>query len=115
MALCRVLSFALIGAGLGITLYAQAPAGAVASQGVGGVAPVAAGGFQGNSRTGGRANAPRPKSDPTPRWPDGHPMLGPAPGKLGFWNAGTGGLTGKNGMNLPTNLEISEVPFMPWS
>ncbi len=42
-------------------------------------------------------------------------MLSAAPGKTGFWNSGTGGLTGKNGMNLPTNLDISEVPFMPWS
>ena len=42
-------------------------------------------------------------------------MLAAAPGKTGYWNAGTGGLTGKNGMNLPTNLEIGEVPFQPWS
>ncbi|MEO5923204.1 MAG: hypothetical protein ABIR70_05185 [Bryobacteraceae bacterium] len=69
------------------------------------------------SRTGGlgRGATARPPSDPTPRWPDGHPMLSAAPGKIGFWNAGTGGLTGKGGMNLPTNLEIGEVPFMPWS
>lgn len=68
------------------------------------------------SRTGGGPKgAARPKSDPTPRWPDGHPMLSAAPGKLGFWNAGTGGLHGKNGNNLPTNLEIDEIPFKPWA
>lgn len=77
-------------------------------------APAAAPKPVAGSRTG-QVAGPRPKSDPTPRWPDGHPMLGPAPGKLGHWNAGTGGLTGKNGMNLPTNIDISQVPFMPWS
>jgi hypothetical protein len=42
-------------------------------------------------------------------------MLAAAPGKTGYWNSGTGGLTGKNGMNLPTNLEIGQVPFQPWA
>src|SRR5689334_13412226 len=67
-----------------------------------------------STRTG-RSTGPRPPSAPTPRWPDGHPMLAGAPGKTGYWNAGTGGLTGKNGMNLPTNLDIGEVPFQPWA
>ncbi|MEI9813589.1 MAG: hypothetical protein WDO18_13505 [Acidobacteriota bacterium] len=30
-----------------------------------------------------------------------------------FWNSGTGGLHGKGGMNLPTNLELNEIPFQP--
>src|SRR5262249_3878409 len=64
---------------------------------------------------GGRGQTPRPPSAPTPRYPDGHPMLSAPPGKLGYWNAGTGSLTGKNGVNLATNIEMSEVPFMPWS
>jgi hypothetical protein len=62
-----------------------------------------------------RAAPPRPPSAPTPRWPDGHIMLGQAPGKLGYWNSGIGGLTGKTGVNLPTNLETDEVPFQPWA
>jgi hypothetical protein len=62
-----------------------------------------------------RAAPPRPPSEPTPRYPDGHIMLGQGPGKLGYWNSGTGGLAGKNGMNLPTNLETSEIPFQPWA
>src|SRR5262249_21204495 len=62
-----------------------------------------------------RGQTPAPPSAPTPRYPDGHPMLSAAPGKLGYWDAGTGSIFGKNGNNLPTNLEISEVPFMPWS
>src|SRR5262252_4359982 len=64
---------------------------------------------------GGRGQAQRPPSAPTPRYPDGHPMLSAPPGKLGYWDAGTGSLTGKNGNNLPTNIDLSEVPFMPWS
>src|SRR5947209_8463945 len=82
-------------------VFAQAPAGAP---------PAAAP----STRTG-RTTGARPPSAPTPRWPDGHPMLAGAPGKTGYWNAGTGGLTGKNGMNLPTNLDIGEVPFQPWA
>ena len=62
-----------------------------------------------------RPTPPKPPSAPTPRWPDGHPMLGAAPGKIGYWNAGIGGLTGKNGVNLPTNIEIGEVPFKAWA
>ena len=114
MSVRKILGSIACAVAFGATLLAQTPATPAASQGVGGVVP-AAGAIQGNNRTGGRAGGPRPPSAPTPRWPDGHPMLGPAPGKLGFWNAGTGGLTGKNGMSLPTNMDISEVPFMPWS
>ena len=96
-----MLSVALLIAGV---LFAQAPAAPAK--------PAVAG-----SRTGGlgAGAAARPASAPTPRWPDGHPRLGAAPGKIGFWNAGTGGLTGKNGMNLPTNLDINDVPFQPWA
>src|SRR5712671_2425920 len=98
----------LAGAALATLVWAQAPAGSQAGT------PAAAPGAAKSSRTG-RANGPRPVSAPTPRWPDGHPMLAAAPGKTGYWNAGTGGLTGKNGMNLSTNLDIGEVPFQPWA
>jgi hypothetical protein len=64
---------------------------------------------------GGRGAAPRPPSAPTPRWPDGHPLLSAPPGQIGYWDSGTGSLTGKNGNNLPTNMETSEVPFQPWA
>ena len=63
-----------------------------------------------------RGNAPPKKpSAPTPRWPDGHPLLSAPPGQLGYWDAGFGGIVGKGRNNLPTNLEISEVPFQPWA
>ncbi len=70
---------------------------------------------QAPARGGGRAAAPKKPSAPTPRWPDGHPMLGATPGQLGYWDAGFGGMTGKRSPNLPTNIDTSEVPFMPWS
>jgi hypothetical protein len=60
------------------------------------------------------ARAKKP-SEPTPRWPDGHPMLSAAPGQLGYWDAGFGGMNGKRPPNLPTNIDISEVPFQPWA
>src|SRR5947209_20186364 len=62
-----------------------------------------------------RGQAPKPPSAPTPRYSDGHPMLSAPMGQLGYWDAGTGSLTGKRGVNLPTNIEISEVPFQPWA
>jgi hypothetical protein len=61
---------------------------------------------------------------PAPRWPDGHPRLGPAPGERGYWvSAGTGGLV-QNGANVRMNadgllLNIADVPkvapFKPWA
>ena len=65
----------------------------------------------------------RPPSRPTPHWPDGRLNLGPMPGEKGVWegNAGAtlatnppGGLDNPT-MFLPTNLKISEVPFLPWA
>jgi hypothetical protein len=41
--------------------------------------------------------------------------FGPPPGQRGYWNSGIGSMTGKTGNNLPTNLEIREVPFKPWA
>ncbi len=98
----------------GIFAWAQAPAGPAdpSAAKAKAKAPVA------GSRTGGLGAAKgkaRPPSAPAPRWPDGHVMLSAAPGKNGFWNTGTGGLHGKNGMNLPTNLELNEIPFQPWA
>ena len=59
---------------------------------------------------------------PTPHWPDGRVNLGPLPGEKGVWegNAGSTLATNAHGidnprMNLPTNLKVSEVPFLPWA
>ena len=65
----------------------------------------------------------RPPSRPTPHLPDGRVNLGPNPGEKGVWegNAGSTLATNTKGgidnplMNLPTNMKITEVPFLPWA
>ena len=69
----------------------------------------------------GKAKAP---SRPTPHWPDGRVNLGPLPGEKGVWagnagstlatNVGRAGLD-NNFINLPTNLKVPDVPFLPWA
>jgi hypothetical protein len=65
----------------------------------------------------------RPPSRPTPHLPGGRLNLGPLPGEKGVWegNAGAtlatnppGGLDNPT-MYLPSNLKITEVPFLPWA
>jgi|SRR5579871_600098 len=61
----------------------------------------------------------------TPRWPDGHPRLGPEPGQKGYWaNASTGGLyeaaagnIRMDGDGLLANIaDAGKVaPFQPWA
>jgi hypothetical protein len=49
----------------------------------------------------------QPKAaDPVPRWPDGHPNLGSAPGAKGYWETrpGAGGFRA-----------MGPVPFQPWA
>ena len=48
--------------------------------------------------------------------------LGPLPGEKGVWNGGAGTTIASNtrgidnpGQNLPTNLKIADVPFLPWA
>jgi hypothetical protein len=45
-------------------------------------------------------------ADPVPRWPDGHPNLGSAPGAKGYWETrpGAGGFRA-----------MGPVPFQPWA
>ena len=40
--------------------------------------------------------------DPTPRWPDGHPNLGSAPGAKGYWDIRGGG--GRNHFRVDGGL-----------
>src|SRR5262245_49486608 len=80
-----------------VLLIAQGGAGADAAKGKGG----------GKAGSGKAAKQKQP-SRPTPRWPDGHPMLGPPPGEIGYWNSGTGGLVGRGGNSLPTNMETAD-------
>ena len=51
------------------------------------------------------AAAPAP---PTPRWPDGKPILGSVPGQpVGGWGAGV--------TTLPRGMNLDEIPFQPWA
>ena len=75
---------------------------ASAQQGRGG------GGAAGGGRGGGAPAPPAPPAAPTPRWPDGKPMLGSVPGQpVGGWGAGV--------TTLPRGGKLDEIPFQPWA
>jgi hypothetical protein len=64
----------------------------------------------------------RPPSGPTPRLADGRVNLGPASGEKGVWEGNAGATLATNArgldnpaMNLPTNLKVVDVPFLPWA
>jgi hypothetical protein len=67
----------------------------------------------------------KPVSQPTPRWPDGHPRLGPPPGKTGYWgNPSATVLVENTGVAIPMNRDgllnsIADAdkvaPFQPWA
>ena len=76
------------------------------------------------------SNKARPKqvSIPTPRWPDGHPRLGPPPGKTGYWgNPSATVLVENTGVAIPpipmsrdgllNNIADADkvAPFQPWA
>ena len=64
-------------------------------------------------------------SKPAPRWPDGHPRLGPAPGEKGYWASPTAasmvettaGNIRMNSEGVLANLaDAAKVaPFQPWA
>jgi hypothetical protein len=101
----RILISALaIAFAITISLAAQAPApqGGAAGQG-------RAGG-QGRGGGGGRGGAAAAPAAPTPRWPDGKPILGSVPGQpVGGWGAGVTTLPGRGGAALDA------IPFQPWA
>jgi hypothetical protein len=56
----------------------------------------------------GRAAGPAAPALPTPRWPDGKPILGSVPGQpVGGWGAGV--------TTLPRGMKLEEIPFQPWA
>ncbi len=64
----------------------------------------------------------RPPARPTPHYADGRVNLGPVPGEKGMWEGNAGATLATNvrgldnpAMNLPTNLKIADVPFLPWA
>jgi len=48
---------------------------------------------------------PAPPAKPTPRWPDGKPVMGAAPGEKGLWGSCCGNLAASN----------KTTPFKPWA
>ncbi len=92
-----------------VDLAGQAPAAA-------GQVPAGQGGGQGQGqgraagqgRGGGRgAQQQQPPAAPTPRWPDGKPILGSIPGKpVDGWGAGV--------TTLPQGM-LDQIPFQPWA
>jgi hypothetical protein len=69
--------------------------------------------------------AAKSKSQPAPRWPDGHVRLGPPPGKKGYWGPPSSTvLVDSTAGNIPMNrdgllnniLDADKVaPFQPWA
>jgi hypothetical protein len=51
------------------------------------------------------APPPAPPAKPTPRWPDGKPVMGAAPGEKGLWGSCCGNLAASN----------KTTPFKPWA
>ena len=67
-------------------------------------------GGQGRGGGGGRGGAAAAPAAPTPRWPDGKPILGSVPGQpVGGWGAGVTTLPGRGGAALDA------IPFQPWA
>jgi hypothetical protein len=76
-----------------------------------------------------RGGAPNPAaSKPIPRFPDGHPSFGPAPGEKGVWGArgstmwdldpADSKIQNANLMapdGFPGKLKWADVPFQPWA
>jgi hypothetical protein len=63
---------------------------------------------QGRGGGGGGGNAPAAPAPPTPRWPDGKPVMGSVPGQpVGGWGAGV--------TTLPRGRALDDIPFQPWA
>jgi len=94
------------GGGRGQGGAAPAAQGAATAVAPAAAAAPAAGGRGGRGGGGGRGGNATP-AGPTPRWPDGKPILGVVPGqKPGRWGGG------------PTTLppqQLDSVPFQPWA
>jgi hypothetical protein len=63
-------------------------------------------------------------NQPVPRWPDGHPRLGPEPGETGYWANPSGGSLTETSANIRVNRDgllanIADAPkaapFLPWA
>jgi len=100
---CLAIVLALIT--LFVELHAQAPQPQGQGQQVQGQGQGQ--GQQGQGQFGGRGRGgrgqPTGPSKPTPRWADGHPMLGALAGEKGIWGACCG------------SLSNAQTPYQPWA
>jgi hypothetical protein len=97
---CLAIVLALIT--LFVELHAQAPQPQGQGQQVQGQGQGQGQGQFGGRGRGGRGQPAGP-SKPTPRWPDGHPMLGALAGEKGIWGACCG------------SLSNAQTPYQPWA
>jgi hypothetical protein len=65
-----------------------------------------------------------PTGRPAPRWPDGHPRLGPEPGQSGYWSVPSLRALTEDGVNIPMDIHgllanLNDAPrvapFQDWS
>ena len=107
VALCACVALALMVAVTGA--FAQDDDGAPPGQGAApaGQNRAGGGGGQGRGGRGGQGRGAAAPSAPTPRWPDGKPILGSVPGQpVGGWGAGV--------TTLPQG-QLDKIPFQPWA
>jgi hypothetical protein len=74
--------------------------------------------------TNGTPRARPAATGPTPRWPDGHPRLGPPPGQTGYWGYPTRGSLLEDGVNVQMDAygllgNVADAPkvapLQPWA
>jgi hypothetical protein len=112
MRVCATSALLVLAIAVIVSTNAAAQAGGAApAQGAG--APQApgrgaAGGGQGRGGGRGAGRGPAAPALPTPRWPDGKPIMGSVPGEpVGGWGSGV--------TTLPRGLNLDEIPFQPWA
>jgi Family of unknown function (DUF6152) len=110
---------------VGETITAEGSAARDGSARVAGKVLILGGGKRLNEPTDAQLVPPRARqAKATPRWPDGHPRLGPAPGETGYWSYPSAHTLVENSANIKTDSEgllnnIADAdkvaPFQPWA
>ena len=110
---------------VGETITAEGSAARDGSKRAGGKVLLLAGGKRLTEPTDAQLIPPRARqAKTTPRWPDGHPRLGPVPGETGYWAYPSAYTLVENGANIKTDTDgllnnladASKVaPFQPWA
>jgi Family of unknown function (DUF6152) len=110
---------------VGETITAEGSAARDGSKRAAGKVLILAGGKRLSEPTEAQLVPPRARqAKTTPRWPDGHLRLGPAPGETGYWAYASANTLLENGANIKTDtdgllLNIADAdkiaPFQPWA